>query len=281
MAVVWRNGGEKTAEGEYIVDIDPEDGTAVQTFRAPTRKEMSEKLAAAQFTGSRTINDLKKNRRADSAPAAPVVIKPMSADERMSAIRDLQDPAKFDHVISRAVESTLGRPLAEVKRITTKYDEDTQAAQIIAETQRFVATTADWYPSAANKVELANRIENNNLAYTANNLGIAWDAMKAEGKADLKPAGADDELEPDEQQQQQQQQRQEEVYLSERTRPRATSYSTGFRNGEVRTQRPPAAKPKYTKEDIEKMPPSVYEQKLKNEPGFEDAVNRALAPRTA
>jgi hypothetical protein len=263
--VTWRNNGEKTDEGEYIVDVDPENGRPVQIFRAKTRKEIAEALANAQFSASRTIQTLKDERTPDPAHnTVKIEPVPLSADERMQLSVELQDPAKADAAVRRLVESSVG-PLQEIARRENTRIEEEEANRAIAETNKFVAANLDWYPTAKNKTEVFNYIENNKLAITAKNMDIAWDLLKRAGNADLKPATEEEE--------------EEEEESAGRTRSRIASFSTGVREGDISGTRPqPARKKKYTWADVDKMGSREYERRLKEEPGFMAAMDE-LGPR--
>lgn len=268
MAVTWRNNGEKTDEGDYIVDVDPENGQPVQTFRAKTRKDVADQLAAAQFNASRTIHTLKSERTPD-APSGPRKIepRPLSADERMRIAVELQDPSKADTAVKRLVESVVG-PLDEIARRENERIEREEADRAVAETHKFVTENPDWYPTAKNKTAVFNYIENNNLAITAKNMGIAWDELKASGQADLKPAAGTEEGEEDDLQAQ-----------PVRERRRLASYATGVRESDISQPAPePGRRKKYTWADLDKMGAAEYERRLKSEPGFMAAVD-ALGPR--
>jgi hypothetical protein len=264
MAVTWRNNGEKTEEGDYVVDVDAENGTPIQTFRAKTRKEMADALGQAQFSASRTIQTLKSERKPDQDTGSTrIEPKPLSADERMRLSVELQDPAKADAAVKRLIESAVG-PLDEIARRENARIEQEQAELATAETLKFVAANPDWYPTAKNKTEVFNYIEGGKLAITANNMSIAWDLLKSSGNADLKPAEEPaEELEP----------------AVAATRPRLAAYSTGVREGETNGTAPSTArKARYTWADVDRMGSKEYERRLKEEPGFMAAMD-ALGPR--
>ena len=263
MAVTWRNNGDKTENGDYILDVDPENGAAVQTFRGKTRKDVSEQLAQAQFSASRTIQTLKEERRPEpAAPDGKIVPKPLSADERMRLSTEINDPTKFDGVVDRLIEARFGS-LATITQRENERIEREESERATAETLKFVNATPDWYPSQKNKIAVFNYVEQNKLAITAANFEIAWDAIKASGQAEMRPTTQPGEEPP----------------APEPTRPRIANYSTGIREGDT-TRTPPVARGKntYTWADIERMGSKEYERRLREEPGFAAAVD-ALGPR--
>lgn len=279
MAIVWRNGGEKTPEGKYVVDIDPEDGTQPQTFEASTRKEMSEKLAAAQFNSTVAINTYKKNVKATPAGQREV-IKPLSADERMAAMRDLSDPEKFDATIERVFESKLGRRLPEIEARFKRMDQEDYSTWQIAQTKIFTARTPDWYPSADNKVELANRIEKGKLEWSADNYTLTWEAMKKEGIAELAPPEGYVAEETDEEEQRQEQRQEEPPRRTEPSggprRQRGANFVSGVRSEDVSGRQPATPGVRYTRQQLDAMPTSQYTQLLKSgDKGFLASVEAA------
>lgn len=265
MAIVWRNGGEKTPEGKYVVDIDPEDGTQPQTFEANTRKEMSEKLATAQFNSSKALNTYKQGVRATPAGQREV-IKPLSADERMAAMNDLRDPEKFDATMERVMESKLGRRLPEVAARFKRMDEEDYAAHVESQTILFTKRTPDWYPSADNKVELANRIEKGKLEWSVDNFTLMWEAMKTEGVAELAPAEGQGEGEEEVETQQQQEQPPPRRTESSGgpTRQRGATFVSGVRSEDVGSRAPGKPGVRYTSQQLDAMPTSQYTELLKS-----------------
>jgi hypothetical protein len=103
---------------------------------------------------------------------------------------------------------------------------------------------------------------------TATNLGIAWDKLKAEGKANMTPAPGTPAVE------------EPKVETAPvEGRRRAASYSTGLREGEAsRTPQVERSKKSYTWADVDRMGSKEYERRLKEEPGFIAAMDK-LGPR--
>lgn len=258
MAVVWRNNGEKDGEGQYIVDVDPENGTQVQTFSGRSRKDVAEQLATAQFNASRTIHQMKEERTPDRrGDVAKIVPIPLSAEERMRLSIDLQDPSKADDAIERLVESKVGSLKAIADRENDRIQKE-QDEREMAETRKWLARTPDWYPSGNNKAAVFNYIENNKLDVTAKNLEIAWDDLKQSGAAEFappKPAG------------------EEEVVLD--TRPRIASYSTGVREDEISRPAPAEGrkKTKWSWAETDAMGSAGYKQMYNSSAEFRKAMD--------
>lgn len=265
MAHEWRNNGEPV-NGEYIVDVDPEDGSQVQTFRGTTFKEAADKLAGAQFHASRRINELKRGQTPDPKKPRPSFNpKPLTGDERFQASQDLRDPNKLTDVISQVVESQLGAPLEEVRERLQRADDKEVEDAAIAETLAFFNETPEWHPyvSAENKLKLWNYMQANNMAITAKNFGIAFDRLMESKSLAKNPEEVEEAPEPVT----------ERIVPQQSTsRPRG-SFSTGIRSSDVSGTSAPRPKPKYTRQDIMTMPKSVYAHKLTNEAGFAAVVD--------
>lgn len=265
MAFQWRNNGEPV-DGEYIVDVDPEDGSQVQTFKGATFKEAADKLAGAQVHASRRINELKRGQTPDPKKPRPSFSpKPLTGDERFQASQDLRDPNKLTDVISQVVESQLGAPLEEVRERLQRADDKEVEDAAITETLAFFNATPEWHPyvSAENKLKLWGYLQSHNMATTAKNFGIAFDRLMESGSLAKNPEEVDEAPEPVT----------ERIVPQQTSRPRG-SFSTGIRSSDVSgTSGATKSKPKYTRQDILTMPKSVYAHKLNNEAGFAAVVD--------
>lgn len=267
MAVEWRNNGDPV-DGEYIADVDAEDGSQVQTFKGATFKEVADKLLHAQFNGTRRINELKVAVTPDpKKPRRATEPRTLTADERFQAARDLNDPDALPEAIERVVEAKFGRPLSEVAQRLQKLDDQEAIAEITAETTKFVQATPDWYPTPENKAALWNYMDTQNMEFTQKNFGIAFDHLMGNGLLTRKPAEVPVAPEPG---------AAEPIAPTQMSRPRGSFSATGVRSQDVSATPASKTKPKYTRQEIESMPRDIYASKLTSEPGFEAAVNQAL-----
>lgn len=264
MAVTWRNNEQKTDEGEYVVDVDAENGTQVQTFRGKSRRDVINQMGQTVFTGSRKIKELNDERVPDRQGAPKrIEPKPLSADERMRIATEITDPELADAAIDRLIEAKYGSLEIITERENRRIQEEDEA-RAIRETEKFVANNPDWYPSANNKKGVFDYIEGNKLDITAKNMSIAWDAMKGAGAAEMKPAEQPKEDEPE---------------PEPKTRPRLASYATGLREGDVSRVAPATSGGnKLSWAIIDQMGSKEYERRLREETGFAAKVD-ALPPR--
>lgn len=261
MAVEWRNNGEPI-DGEYVADVDAEDGSQVQTFKGATYKEVADKLLDAQFHGSRRINDLKRNVSPDpKKPRTEFKPKALSADDRFQLQRDMSDPTKLPEAVSRIVEAQFGAPIEVVRQKLQAADEKEAAENAAAETKLFVERTPDWHPTEENKLALWNYMQTEGMEFTAHNFNIAFDALMEAGLVTMKPDGRETTEE----------QAPERIVPQATTRPRG-SFATGVRSTDVGSIPPGKVKPRYTRQEIDTMPRSVYAQKM-NDPEFARFVN--------
>ena len=265
MPVVWRNNGEKTDNGEYVVDLTDESGNPYQTYRAPTRKDMVEKLAGSNDEANNTIKTLKAQRVPIGRQELESVA-PLSADDRFAASVEITDPERIDAALERVLSARLGMPLDEVKQELKESAELKQKNKVTQETLNFVAATPDWYPTDANKVLLFSTIMERKWAPIASNFGIVWDEMKENGKAELRPVEGEAEEEEEGM-------REEEV--KPLTRPRlARTISTGIRNVDTSPRMTSAApRSKWTQEMVDKMGVSEYKKNYLNDPSFRAFVD--------
>jgi len=265
MAYEWRNDGEPV-DGEYIVDVDAEDGSQVQTFKGATKDEVTEKLLAAQVNASRRINELKKEVSPDpKAARAQFSPRTLTADERFEISQDLQDPDKAPEAVNKIVEAQLGAPL-DVVRNKLQGDDDQRFIQLAAAAaDAFVASTPEWNPTPENKLALWNYMEENDLEFTTKNFRIAFDRLTESGLLTARPEPIDDKPEET---------AMGRIVPSHSTRPRGSFGATGVRSKDVGSTAAPKPKPKYSKQEIDNMPKAVYAHKLTNEAGFAELVNR-------
>jgi hypothetical protein len=262
MAVEWRND-KQPVDGLYIVDVDAEDGSQVQTFKGASIDEVTDKLLAAQVNATRRINELKKSQTPDRRKATPA-FKPrkLSAEEEFAATNDIRT-GKVQEVVDRAVEASLGAPLASVRERLQREDQREANEAAAAAAEAFVQSTPEWYPTVENKLALWNYMEENNMDWTSKNFGMAFDHLMAGGLLEKHPETPEVVPEPA---------RREPIAPQPVTRPRG-SFATGVRSTDVGSAPPARGKPRYTRQEIETMPRSVYAQKMAAEPGFAAAVD--------
>lgn len=264
MGVEWRNNGEPV-DGEYIADVDAEDGSQVQTFKGATYKEVADKVLNAQFHGSRRINELKKEVLPDlKKTSSEFKPRDLSADERFQAMSDINDPSRLPEMVESIIEARLGAPLETVAKRLTDLDEKDAIEAARNATKVWVEQTPGWYPTTENKQTLWDYMDANNMAFTVKNFGIAFDRLMGDGLLTKRPETTNSKPEED---------AQERIVPQQTTRPRGSFGATGVRSSDVGHTPAPKPKPKYTRQEILEMPRSVYAHKMTNEAGFAALVN--------
>lgn len=263
MAVEWRNNGEPV-DGVYIADVDAEDGSQVQTFKGASYREVADKLLNAQVNATRRINELKTQVKPDvKKPRAAFVPRKLTADEQFQVAGDVRDPSKIEDAIDRVVAARLGAPLEVVRQRLQRQDAEEIEAAAVRETNVFVESTPNWYPTAENKQRLWDYMTQHNLELTAKNFGIAFDQLTSDGLLTRKPEENAAEPEP---------KPTERIAPQPTTRPRG-SIASGIRSSDVGNRFPAMTKPRYTRQEIQSMPRSLYAEKLKGEAGFAAIVD--------
>lgn len=265
MKTSWANEGEPNNEGEYVATIDLENGKPPQVFKGKTHLEVANKLLDAQAHASQRIDELKGNRKFDeAAPKKEVKSRVLSADERFKISQDLQDPAKAPEAVRTVVEAAVGTDLASVAERLQGDDEETEAQRIESECIKFAKATPEFFQCRHNAQTIVEWLTVKGKPITQNNCAIAFEHLNAIGLMVQRPTA---EPTP-------QADKSELPEPTVTTRPRAAISSTGIRSGDSGpTPAPRTPAPKYTLEELERMPESVYRAKLTGEPGFAKFVD--------
>jgi hypothetical protein len=263
MAYEWRNN-KQPVNGEYIVDLDPEDGSQVQTFKGASIEEVTDKLLDAQMHGTRRINELRKEVTPDAKKTKrKFTPRKLSADEEFKVQNDMRS-GNVQDAVSTVVEAALGAPLAEVRNRFNEQDEREAYDSAFAQSKAFAESTPEWDPTEENKLALTNYMEAEGMAFTTKNFRIAFERMMEGGLLTRKPDGVEAP----------ESSTTERIVPQQTTRPRGT-FATGIRSTDISGTRMPATtKPRYTRQEIENMPKKTYADKMMNEAGFADTVDR-------
>jgi hypothetical protein len=265
MKTHWANEGNPNDEGDYVAVIDLENGKPEQVFKGKTHLEVANKLMDAQMHASQRIDELKSNRKFDE-PKPKKEVKPrvLTADERFKMAQDMQDPSKAAEAVNTAVEAAVGVPLSEIAERLQGDDQQSEAERISAECIAFAQATPEFFQCKYNAELIVEWLTVKGKPITRNNCAIAFEHLNTIGLMVQRPAEQPTEPTP-----------QADGGLPEPTvitRPRAAISSTGIRAGDSGQQpAPKKTAPKYTLEDLERMPESVYRQKLTGEPGFAES----------
>ena len=194
---------KKYGQGMWYTDVVA-DG---KTFRywGKTRTEVTKQLIKAQENATKHINELKNKVVTLPTPAAPAVnLVPdtklpydpiaMSPARELSASEIVQiqelwqtDPAKAQRIVFQAMSGCTPEAISQaVMRI------DSMFARRVADEAAFQfqanhAEANDWDPSAANTALIDKFLKERGWPVTSNNLEIAFQNLRAQGKLTMPP----------------------------------------------------------------------------------------------
>ena len=103
--------------------------------------------------------------------------EPLTAEERMQLVQDIQDPEKFEAAQQRLVRATIGDPNAlrtRLARVEQRLDRTTVQEEALA----FKRGCPDYFPSQNNLETLAAWMYKNNLDPIKENFQLAYDTLK-------------------------------------------------------------------------------------------------------
>lgn len=184
-------------EKEYRYQPKDEKGNnlgAPQVIKYKTPDELADKLAAQNTELIRLNRKLNRDIRLgnimqDEIPAdAPRVQSgqyefkptPLSAEERLEVIRDINDPENFDKAASRIVKATIGDPEA-VRGVLSRAEQRIAAMNAQAEAEAFRRSNPDYYVCQENFETLANWMIKNDLEPVKANFELAYEKLGPSG----------------------------------------------------------------------------------------------------
>lgn len=250
MARVWEVIGEGADRMHKLTITTP--GRAPQVFKGKTKADIAEQLANAQEEATVAIDTLKQTGR--TPPPKRDRRRPLSDGERMQVATDMTNPAKVDAAVTRVLEATVG-PVAEVRAAVDDGRERSAAELAVAAATEFFQGTPDWYPSEHNKKTLVRYMQAQSMDNTkAASYTEAFEELKAAGL--LQSAPTNPQSEP----------AGTEPIAPPKPAPPARM-STGVRSSDVSGDRLPSSgfRPKYTREQLDKMSAKQYGELLKTD----------------
>jgi hypothetical protein len=179
---------EQAMAGRFVIDFQPKDeaGRPIGKpthLEADTQEELNEKLRQAYENAVRALhrqNEALARLRAAKPtlkePEPTFKPKQMTADEEYQAGLEAQNPQTFSKAVAKVVETIL-----PVKEVTTESQEARQARMKAEETRvarLWMAQHSDYYPCEANSRLLGAYLEENGMAWTIDNLEIAFAACE-------------------------------------------------------------------------------------------------------
>jgi hypothetical protein len=165
-------------------EIDCGDGAGVQVFEGDTKDELIEALSTAQLNATKKIREQNrriKERILPEAAKAEVKFEPtaLTVDEQFAISQELQtNPAG---AISKLFKSTVGVTPEELREVLAESRQAAQQAQNQREGAKFVNAHPEYKDDAVNGKAMMEYLQKNNMAATASNYEIAFDALTETG----------------------------------------------------------------------------------------------------
>ena len=183
---------EKVYEFQPTDEFDRPIG-GLQRFVYKTDQELHEKLKKQNVELNRQLRKLNRDIRLGTPPMeenipadaerfedykiAPV---PLTAEERIQLVQDLNDPEKFDTAQARLVAANVGDPA----RILQTLNETRQLNEILLaekEIQYFLQSTPQYYKCDENRQTICDWMVKNKLKPRKENFTLAYNTLKDAG----------------------------------------------------------------------------------------------------
>jgi hypothetical protein len=149
-----------------------------QVFEGDSWEEVTDKIALAHEQATRRILDLRgKVQPTKAEQLQQYTGRDLSADEKFELSNALIDPSKTDAALDKYIESRLGAPLDKIRQTLTRAEEGAQIERARLEAQAFINKHPEFKTCSENETKMVKYIQDNQLAYTRDNLEIAMDAL--------------------------------------------------------------------------------------------------------
>ena len=263
-----------------------------QVIIAPSPEEALEKMAAQNSELVRLNRKLNKDIRLgsivqdqipDDAPRVKegqyeVNPKPLTADERLQLVQDLNDPEKCDAAYDRMIEARIGSPEA-IRHALTVTKQRIAQMDAQAQAEAFVRSTPDYFVCPENFETMANWMIKNDLEPVKTNFRLAYKTLGPDGanllrekqvteapKPEPVPAPAPAPV---------------AVAPEPAPKPTPRPVASGLTRSNSSEGGAPRSSSAYTVADIEKMSGDEYKKKLRTEKGFKELVDKLYSPKPA
>jgi hypothetical protein len=179
------NSGEQQ---KWVIDYQATDesGNPIGNpthLEADTQKELIEKMKETNIAIVRAYHKLKTGQQSGPdalknaekrKPASEIKPRDWTTEEAFQTTSELQNPSTMRKAVRKAIEDELGAPLDEVRESITRTRKIDQEFV----NQAFMAAHREFYPCVANAKAIGKYLWENQLAYTIENLEIAFDYLK-------------------------------------------------------------------------------------------------------
>ena len=280
----------KPCRKEYqLRDADGNPVGNPQVFEGETWEEVADKCAQAHERATRRILELRgKIQPAKAEQLQQYTGRDLSADEKFELSNSLIDPSKTDVALDRYIESRLGAPLDKIRQTLTRAEEAAQIERARVEAQAFLNKHPEFKTCPENETKMVKYIQENQLAYTRDNLDIAMDALNEQLLFnDPQPQPAVTAVSEDKAQEEPISSETVEQPISSRpatsasptTRGKAPSPSLFAHNSGTTGVKSDKAEAEALAKEISKMSPEAFRRRAQTDPKFEARVNALLGTK--
>lgn len=265
----------------------------IQVIKYTTQEELTTKLVEQNSLILRQLRKVNRDQRlgithkeeipTDAAKFDSIVeFKPrnLTPEDRFNISQDLNDPEKFQSAADRLLESAVGVPTAQLRKVLN--DQQLFTMQLMAKQNYDVFATANpaFYACDENKQNLTDWMWKNELAPTVENFTLAYSRLQSAALLVESPAVRQEPVAPKPVESEPNTPQVPVVSatrISPEEQPQAKRQShipSGLNERTSSASGVPAVEGNsMTLADIEKLPADVYKQKLKD-PAFRQLVDK-------
>jgi hypothetical protein len=251
----WQDLGQ----GRWKLTItDDENSEAVPSVYRGTKEEIADLLADSQHHANRRIAELKRDGKPVHFGPISGDPKPMTPNERMQTVADLQNPATVDKAFDRMYEAATGETPAERRDREQREANERYEQQGVETALRFARENPEYVMTQHNANTMVGYMRTHGMDLTnIDHYVTAFAALSAAKLLQLKPLEAEPEIEPE-----------EEETMVERNAPTPkptprtpARISTGVRASDI-SGTPPrlTTRLKYSREQLENMSREDYKR---------------------
>jgi len=173
----------KTADGQWSVSIDLNDGSGVQSFKDVTKNGLIAKLTKAQEHATHKIKDLsrqvKESKRELSKPETKFEPSTLTDEEKFLLGQELQ--TNPTGAVAKLIKATVGATPDEIREALTEGRRATAALKAQQEGAAFITAHPEYANTPANEQAMTKYLNENSLAFTKANLEIAYEDLADTG----------------------------------------------------------------------------------------------------
>lgn len=268
----------KLADGRWCATVDPGDGSPVTRFYGATREKVIGQLIHAQANATKKLREQKRllktgQVQVDAAqPTVEFKPKSLSADDQWRIAADLQDPSKAASAVKKLIEAEFGAPVEHVRATLSQAQQQTARVKMQEEGKLFLDEHPDYQNTTENERLLVEYLKSHGMAYTAHNLAVAYEDLSS---SNLLQTSYTPTVEPTPTPASGQTREPEDTRVT--VRPRSAQTGIPARTS---TPRPAGNQVRLTAEEIDRMSPEEYGQRLRD-PQFVAAVEKLAAARSS